>query len=85
MVAELMRLRTTSNDLLVLQVLAVFALTFTAVILPATLSVIWLLNALGVIDRSAAKSMGIPTLSTISGVLSATVAYFKIRRETSSA
>lgn len=80
-VAELVLFRPTGRDLLVVQVLAVFSLSLTAVFIPATFSVVWLLNALGVVTATAANSITLPTLSTVSGVLSAAVAYLKFRRE----
>jgi len=80
-VAELLLFRSSARDLLVLQVLAVFALSLTAIFIPATFSVVWLLNALGVVTTTAANSISLPTLSTVSGALSVAVAYLKFRRE----
>jgi len=80
-VTELLLVRSSARDLLVLQVLAVFALSLTAVFIPATFSVVWLLNALGIVTATSANSISLPTLSTVSGVLSAAVAYLKFRRE----
>ncbi|HRB17528.1 MAG TPA: hypothetical protein PK224_17160 [Nitrospira sp.] len=80
-VAELLLFRSSGRDLIVVQVLAVFTLSLTAVFIPATFSVVWLLNALGVVTATAAESISLPTLSTVSGVFSAAVAYLKFRRE----
>ena len=80
-VAQLLLFQSSARDLLVLQVLAVFSLSLTAVFIPATFSVMWLLNALGVVTETASNSISLPTLSTVSGVLSAAIAYLKFWRE----
>jgi hypothetical protein len=81
-VAEIFSLSPSSRDLLVLQILAVLLLSMTTVLLPATFSIVWFLNAFGVVSETQSKSLGIPTISTICGVLSAVIAYLKFRRET---
>jgi len=82
-VSELMRLRASARDLLVLQVLAVFALTLTAVIIPGMFSIVWLLNTLKIVPKDQPGSAIIsPAVITICGVTSAAIAYLKFRHET---
>ncbi len=78
---ELYILKPFARDLLALQQLAVLTLSLTAVFIPATFSIVWLLNTLGAVSKTTADSIGIPAISTISGTLSAAVGYLKFRRE----
>lgn len=79
---ELVRLKAGSNDGLVLQVLAIVSLGITAIFLPALFTLVWILNAVGVLSKSGADALGLPGLSTLAAVVSATVGWLKYRRET---
>lgn len=79
---ELLRLKAEANDGLVLQVLAIVSLGITAVFLPALFTLVWLLNAVGVLSKSGADALGLPGLSTLAAVVSATLGWLKYRRET---
>lgn len=81
-IAHLFSMRPAARDLLALQVLAIFMLTLTSVLLPASFSTIWFLNQVGAISHATANSIGLPTLSTITGLISTALAILKFRKET---
>lgn len=80
-VVELIRLKASARDLVVLQVVAVFLLSLTSVFVPATFSIVWTLESLGAITQKAAGTISIPTLSTVSAAFSALISYLKYRSE----
>lgn len=81
MIAHLYSMRPTAHDLLALQMLAIFMLALTSVLLPASFSTIWLLNQIGVISATTAREIGLPALSTVTGAISAALAIQKFRKE----
>ena len=73
--------RPSERDLLALQVLAIFLLALCSVVLPAAFSTLWLLNEVGAISSKTADAIGLPTLSSVAGVVSAALALLKFRKE----
>jgi hypothetical protein len=80
-ISHLYSMRPAARDLLALQVLTIFLLALTSVLLPASFSAIWLLNQVGAISEETARAIGLPTLSTVTGVVSAALAIQKFRKE----
>lgn len=81
-IMHLYSLRPSARDLLVLQVAAIFLLSLCSVLLPSTFSTLWFLNQVGAISLKTAETIGLPTLSTVTGIVSAAIAFLKYRKET---
>jgi hypothetical protein len=80
-VMHLFSLRPAAKDLVVLQAIAIFTYSFTSVLLPAGLTAIWFANQVNLISLDQARAIGLPALSAVTGIVSAAMTYYKLRKE----